>query len=137
MIWHYLWYPIRYLIITKCTLKRIWQALIDTTKKFIPIWSFKVCFACSQKNLNIYRPKVDKTYRYCNIKLCTYVWGHSITTWTRFRGSGSVESPRGSHVTKGRYVVCKIYFFVHLKGLGGQNWVKFGPRRCWMAPWCH
>ena len=28
--------------------------------------------------------------------------GHSLTTWTRRGGRGSVESPRGAQVTKGR-----------------------------------
>ena len=29
---------------------------------------------------------------------------------------------------------CKMSIFVHSSGLSVQNWVKFGPRSCWMTP---
>ena len=35
----------------------------------------------------------------------------------------------GETVKKGRYVECKMSFFVHLRGWG-QNWVTFSPRSC-------
>ena len=71
-----------------------------------------------------------KTPRFCPTKmevirkkLC--IWGHSITTWTRWGGRGS-----------------KNVFFVHAQdikmstqGVGewvGQNMAKFCPRSCWM-----
>ena len=36
-------------------------------------------------------------------------------------------------MTKGRYVVCKMSMFVLSSGGGGQKWVKFGPRSCYVA----
>ena len=58
--------------------------------------------------------------------------GHSITTWTKRGWGGSVESPR--LITWQRV---DIFWNVHncpLKVGRGQNWVKFGPRSCWMTP---
>ena len=31
---------------------------------------------------------------------------------------------------KGKVVSCKMSTIVHARGIGGQNWVKFGPRSC-------
>ena len=36
------------------------------------------------------------------------------------------------HMTKGRYH--KKCPQLSTRGLGGQNWIKFGPRSCWMTP---
>ena len=30
--------------------------------------------------------------------------------------------------------VCRMSTLVHSRGGGGQNWVKIGPRSCWMPP---
>ena len=37
------------------------------------------------------------------------------------------------HVTKGRYVSCKMFTIVHSRMEGGQNWIKFSPRSSWMT----
>ena len=58
---------------------------------------------------------------------------HSITTWTR-RGKQVVSRKSTlDHVNKGQ-VLWKMSTIVHAMGVGGQNWVKFGPRSCWMTP---
>ena len=55
------------------------------------------------------------------VKIC--VRAHSITTWTRKRGGGSVENT--CHVKKGRnHVKCSQ---LSTRGGRDQNWVKFGP----------
>ena len=61
------------------------------------------------------------------------VWGHSIATWTRRDRRWSVESPYWVMGTfpKGRLYVKWSQLSSRGSGVGGQNWVKFGPRRCW------
>ena len=51
------------------------------------------------------------------------------------KGERVSRKSTGAHVTKGSQVVCKMSMFVHSRGEGGgQNWLKFGPRSCWMIP---
>ena len=38
------------------------------------------------------------------------------------------------HMNKG-WVLCKKSKIVYLRGVGGQDWVKMGPRNCWMTPY--
>ena len=42
-------------------------------------------------------------------------------------GRGSVQKSELGHMTKGRYLSCKMSTIVHSRGEGGQNLVKFGP----------
>ena len=50
----------------------------------------------------------------------------------KFYGGGSFWPPF-VHVDK-RGGVWKMSTLVHSRGGGGQNWLKFGPRSCWMPP---
>ena len=55
------------------------------------------------------------------------VWGHSIATWTRRDRRWSVESP---YWVMGTFPKGRLYVKCPVEGVGGQNWVKYGPRRC-------
>ena len=59
--------------------------------------------------------------------------GHSITTLAKRGGQVVSRKSTLDHVNKGQ-VLWKMSTIVHAMGVGGQNWVKFGPRSCWMTP---
>ena len=46
--------------------------------------------------------------------------GHSTTTWTR-RGGGGQWNVHGGLRVEGRYILCKMFIFVHSRGGGGSK----------------